>query len=67
MQEMQEMGAQSLGQKDPLEKEVETCSSILAWEITRTEEPDRLQSTGLPARSWTQLSMHEDKEKKALF
>ena len=38
---MQEV--QSLGQEDPLEKEMATHSSILAWEITWTEEPGRLQ------------------------
>ena len=37
---------QSLGQEDPLEKEMVTHSSILAWRIPWTEEPDRLQSTG---------------------
>ena len=36
----------SLGQEDPLEKEVETHSSILAWRIPWTEEPGGLQSTG---------------------
>ena len=35
---------QSLGQEDPLEKEMATQSSILAWEIPQTEEPGRLQS-----------------------
>ena len=37
---------QSLGQEDPLEKEMATLSSILAWRIPWMEEPDRLQSTG---------------------
>ena len=37
---------QSLGREDPLEKEMATCSSILAWRIPRTEEPGRLQSVG---------------------
>ena len=37
---------QSLGQEDPLEKEVATHSSILAWRIPWTEEPGRLQSMG---------------------
>ena len=37
MQEMQGTQFQSLGQEDPLEKEMETHSSILAWEIPRTE------------------------------
>ena len=43
---MQEMWVQSLGQEDPLEKEVATHSSFLAWRIPRTEEPDGLQSVG---------------------
>ena len=47
MQELQEMGLSSLGQEDPLEKEVVTLSSILAWEILWTEEPGRPQSMGL--------------------
>ena len=38
---------QFLGQEDPLEKEMTTHSSILAWRIPRTEEPGGLQSTGL--------------------
>ena len=47
MQAMQEMWARSLGQKDPLEEEMATYSSVLAWEISGTEEPGRLQSMGL--------------------
>ena len=43
---MQEMRAQSLGWKDPLEKEMAIHSSILAWEIPWTEKPSRLQSMG---------------------
>ena len=43
---MQEMWVQTLGQEDPLKEEMTTHSSILAWEISQTEEPDRLQSTG---------------------
>ena len=42
---MQETRVRSLGQKDPLEKEMATHSSILAWRIPRTEEPGGLQST----------------------
>ena len=38
---------QSLGREDPLEKEMATHSSILAWKIPWTEEPGRLQSMGL--------------------
>ena len=40
---MQEMRARSLGQEDPLEKEMTTHSSILVWEIPWTEELGRLQ------------------------
>ena len=43
----QEMRVRSLGQKDPLEKEMATHSSILAWEIPWTEEHRGLQSMGL--------------------
>ena len=41
-----ETGVQSLGKEDPLEKEMATPSSILAWRIPWTEEPGRLQSMG---------------------
>ena len=41
------MQVRSLGLKDSLEKEMATHSSILAWELPWTEEPSRLQSTGL--------------------
>ena len=44
---MQETRVQSLGQEDPLEKEMATHSSTLAWRIPLREEPCRLQSTGL--------------------
>ena len=43
---MQETWDQSLGQEDPLEKEMATHSSILAWRISWTEEPGGLQSMG---------------------
>ena len=44
---MQETPIRSLGEDDPLEKEMATHSSILAWEVPRTEEPGGLQSMGL--------------------
>ena len=47
MQEMHETQFQSLGQEDPLEEEMATHSSILAWKIPWTEEPGGLQSMGL--------------------
>ena len=42
----QEMRVQSLGQEDPLEKEMSSHSSILAWRIPWTEEPGELQFMG---------------------
>ena len=44
---IQEIRVQSLGWEDPLEKEMATHSSILAWSIPWTEEPGRLQSMRL--------------------
>ena len=44
---IQETWVQSLGWEDPLEKEMATYSGILAWRIPWSEEPGRLQSTGL--------------------
>ena len=55
MQEIQETWVQSLGWEDPLEKEMATHSSILAWEILWTEEPGGLLSSGWQ-KSWTWLS-----------
>ena len=46
MQETQEMQVWSLGQKDPVEEEMATHSSIFAWKIPWAEEPDCLQSIG---------------------
>ena len=46
MHEMQEMWVRSLSQEDPLEKEMATHSSTLAWKIPWMEEPGRLQSMG---------------------
>ena len=43
---MQETQVRSLGQEDPLEKEMAIHSSTIAWKIPWTEEPGRLQSMG---------------------
>ena len=43
---MQETQVRSLGREDPLEKEMATHSSTLAWKMPWTEEPGRLQSMG---------------------
>ena len=56
MPETQEMQVQSLGWEDPLEKEIATHSSILAWKIPWTEEADRLQLM-MSQKSQTQLSV----------
>ena len=47
---MQEMRVQSLGQEDPLKKEMATQCSILAWEIPWTEEPVGLHGV---TKNWT--------------
>ena len=46
IQEPQGLQVRSLGWEDPQEKEMATCSSVLAWKIPWTEEPGGLQSTG---------------------
>ena len=56
---MEETQFRSLGQEDPLEKEMSTHSSILAWEISWTEELGGLQSMG----SQKELDMTWFKEK----
>ena len=57
---VQETWVQSLGQEDPLEEEMATYSSILAWEIPRTEDPAGLQSmrSQLSARARTHTHTH---------
>ena len=52
---VQEMGVQSLGWEDLLEKEMATHPSLLAWKILRTEEPGGLRVHGV-AKSQTQLN-----------
>ena len=58
MLEIQETWAPSLGPEDPLEKEIATHSSILAWRILRTEELGRLQSIGSQrvGHAWSDLA-----------
>ena len=46
----------SLGQEDPLENEMATHSSTIAWKILWTDEPRKLWSMGSVAKSQTQLS-----------
>ena len=51
VQELQEMQLRSLSQGDPLEEEMATHSSILAWEIPWTEEPGGLYFMGLQSQT----------------
>ena len=55
MQETQETRVRPLRREDPLEEEMATHPSTLAWKIPWAEEPGGLQSVGLQ-RSWAQLS-----------
>ena len=54
---MQETWVQSLGREDPLEKEMATHSSTLAWRITWTEEPGKPQFMGLQRVDMTEPLM----------
>ena len=58
MQETEEMRVQSLGWEDPPEEEMATHSSILAWRLPWTEEPDGLQSMGsqIVGHDWSNLA-----------
>ena len=53
-----------LGWEDPLEKEMATRSSILAWEIPWTEEPGRLQSMGVTESDTTELTKQQPKDER---
>ena len=58
MQETQETQVWSLGQEDPLKKEMATCPRILAWKIPWTEKPGGLQSMGLQRVGHDWACMH---------
>ena len=55
---MWETWVRSLGREDPLEKEMTTHSSILAWRIAWTEEPSRLLHRVTKIRTWQRLHFH---------
>ena len=57
---VQETQVRSLGQEDPLEEEMATHSSILAWEIPLTEEPGGLQTKGLQRVKHNLATEHVD-------
>ena len=56
---VQETWVPSLGQEDPLEKDMATPSSILAWEIPWTEEPGGLQFMGSQESDMTEQLNHD--------
>ena len=58
MQEIQETQILSLGWKDPLEEEMATHSSILAWRISWTEESCGLQFRGLQGQTRLSINAH---------
>ena len=58
MLETQETQVKSLGQKDPLEKEMAIHSSVFAWKVPWTEEPGGLHTVHRNTKSWTGLSTH---------
>ena len=67
---MQDIQVRSLGQEDPLEKEMETHSDILAWRLPWTEEPGGLQSVGSQTvghdwatePDWTELAANQPQQ-----
>ena len=66
---MWETRVRSLGQEDPLEKEMATHTSTLAWKIPWMEEPDRLQSMGSQRvrHDWATSLTHSEVLRKFLF
>ena len=64
---MQEMWVQSLGQENPLEKEMVTHSSILVWKIPWTEKPGGLQCMGLQRVGHDLATEHEHVDKKTKY
>ena len=63
---MQKMWVPSLGREDPLEKEMATLSSTLAWRIPWTEEPGGLQSMGSQESDMTERLTHKAIGRKTL-
>ena len=60
-----QMWVQSLGWEDPLEKEMATYSSLLAWKIPRIEEPGGLQSMGLQKIGHNSVTKQQQQEEHA--
>ena len=66
MQETRETWVRSLGQEDPLEKEMATHSGVFAWKIPWAEEPGGLQSMG-PQRVRNDRELSTAKAKKSMI
>ena len=64
---MRETWVRSLGQEVPLEKEMETHSSILAWKIPWTEEPGRIQCMGCKESDMTERFHFTSESKHSAF
>ena len=64
---MQETRVQSLGQGDPLDEEMATHSSILAWEISWTEKSSGYSPKGLKESDTEWLSMHLQRPEQIAF
>ena len=64
---MQEMQVRSLGWEGPLQKEMATHSSILAWEIPWTEEPGGLQSMGSQKVRYGLVTTHRHTQTQSLL
>ena len=64
---MQKMQVPSLGQEDPLEKEMAAHCGILAWEIPWTEEPGGLQSMGSQRVGYDLVTEHEVSKRRRLI
>ena len=64
---MRETWVQSLGREDPLEEGMATHSSILAWRIPWTEEPDGPQSTGSQRVGHDRATKHSTYRKRSML
>ena len=67
MQETQEMQVRSLGREDPLEVEMATHSSILAWQTPWTEKPGGLQSMESQRVGYDLTTEHNNNEHEKVF
>ena len=67
MQEMLETQIRFLSWEDTLEEEMETHSSMLAWEIPGTEKPGGLQSIGSQSQTWLSTHLHRSRHSRTCY